>query len=120
MVHEEPKINVSVSDGVTLVTLADQRILDEMSIAALGKELDSLVTKQKTPKLIIDFAKVTNMSSSALGMLITLHKRIRENNGELRLCNIQPTIEEVFRITRLNEIFQICQSQAEAVASIKE
>ena len=58
------------------------------------------------------------MSSSALGMLITLHKRIREKKGELRLSGIQPPIYEVFVITRLNEIFQICQSREEALQTL--
>ena len=51
-------------------------------------------------------------------MLITLHKRVREANGQLRLCNIQSAIGEVFKITRLNEIFQIYRNQKEAVDSI--
>ncbi|MCD4823933.1 MAG: STAS domain-containing protein, partial [Phycisphaerae bacterium] len=112
-------IHVSVSDGVTVVTLASQKILDEVSIARLGEDLGTLVGKSPNPKLVIDFVNVTNMSSSALGMLITLHKRVREASGRLRLCNIQPNIMEVFRITRLEEIFDIYQSQHEATDGLK-
>lgn len=118
MTEENPKISVSETSGVTVVTLADQRILDELSISKIGKQLQEMVAEAPVPKMVIDFRNVTNMSSSALGMLITLHKRVREANGQLRLCNIQPTIEEVFKITRLNEIFQICTSQEQAVESI--
>jgi anti-sigma B factor antagonist len=118
MAKESPKINVSQRKNVTVVVLADQRILDELSISKIGKDLQDLAAKAPVPKMVIDFRNVTNMSSSALGMLITLHKRVREANGELRLCNIQPAIEEVFKITRLNEIFRICQDQDEAVESI--
>ena len=67
---------------------------------------------------MVDFANVSHMSSSALGMLITLHKRVREKNGQLRLCNIQPAIREVFEITRLTEVFNICDSVEDAMASI--
>jgi anti-sigma B factor antagonist len=116
---EHAKMNVTEQDGVTVVTLSEQRILDEMNIARIGKELQDLVAGAPVPKLVVDFRNVTNMSSSALGMLITLHKRVREANGQLRLCNIQPAIEEVFKITRLNEIFQIRESQADALESIQ-
>ncbi len=119
MAKAKPKFKVSETDGVTVITLADQRILDELSISAIGNELAERVAQAPVPKMVIDFRNVTNMSSSALGMLITLHKRIREANGQLRLCNIQPTIEEVFKITRLNEIFQIYKSQDDAVDSIE-
>jgi anti-sigma B factor antagonist len=118
MTKGNPKFTVADNHGVMIVTLCEQRILDELSIADIGKQLQDMVAKAPVPKIILDFRNVTNMSSSALGMLITLHKRIREANGQLRLCNIQPTIEEVFKITRLNEIFQICKGQDEAYNSI--
>lgn len=118
MTPDSPKMNITEMDGVTVVTLAEQRILDELSISEIGKNLCDLVARVPVPKIVLDFRNVTNMSSSALGMLITLHKRVREANGQLRLCNIQPTIEEVFKITRLNEIFQIHRNQKDAVDSI--
>jgi anti-sigma B factor antagonist len=118
MTDGNPKFSVANHNGVMVVTLAEQRILDELSISDIGKQLQDMVSRAPVPKMVIDFRNVTNMSSSALGMLITLHKRIREANGQLRLCNIQPTIEEVFKITRLDEIFQIHKGQDEAVASI--
>ena len=52
-------------------------------------------------------------------MLITLHKRILDGNGQLRLCNIGPNIYEVFVITRLNEVFTISPGRKEAVDGLK-
>ena len=118
MVTENPKMDVTETDGVTVVLLSDQRILDELSISEIGNGLTEIIEQADSPKMVINFSKVTNMSSSALGMLITLHKRAREAGGELRLCNIQPTIQEVFKITRLDEIFKIFPTQGEAVSSI--
>ena len=118
MATENRKMDVTETDGVTIALLTNQRILDELSISQIGNDLTEIVEKADNPKIVINFSKVTNMSSSALGMLITLHKRTREAGGELRLCNIQPTIQEVFKITRLDEIFQICTTQDEAISSI--
>jgi anti-sigma B factor antagonist len=118
MAQENTKMKVVQVDGITVVVLADQKILDEVSIAKIGNDLGKLITPGSKPKIIINFENVTNMSSSALGMLITLHKRVREAGGQLRLCNIQPTISEVFKITRLDEIFQICRDQNQAMVSI--
>lgn len=119
MAEETAKMDIKTQDGVTIVTLADQKILDELSISQIGQKLNALAAEAKPPQLVINFENVTNMSSSALGMLITLHKRVREANGELRLCNIQPTITEVFKITRLDEIFSIQGDVDKAVASIQ-
>ncbi len=103
---------------ITIVELTDRKILDEASISQIGEHLTALVTESPKPKLVVDFGNVAHMSSSALGMLITLHKRVREKGGALRLCNIQPSIHEVFEITRLGEVFRILPTREEAVREI--
>jgi anti-sigma B factor antagonist len=50
-------------------------------------------------------------------MLITLDKLVKENSGTLKLCNINPQIYEVFKITRLNKLFAIYDSTENALAS---
>ena len=119
MSEEKSKLEVSMSGDVSVVQFADRKILDEMNIMKIGEQLNALVAESDTPKIVLDFTNVAHMSSSALGMLITLHKRIRERNGQLRLCCIQPTIYEVFVITRLNEIFRISQSRSSAMESFE-
>ncbi|MGC9455005.1 MAG: STAS domain-containing protein [Phycisphaerae bacterium] len=119
MAEQSPGLNVSTEDGVTVVELTHRKILDEINIAQIGEQLNAMVAEADNPKLVLDFAHVSHMSSSALGMLITVHKHIREKDGSLRLCNIQSSIYEVFVITRLNEIFQIAKSREEAVESLK-
>ena len=114
-----PRLNVSSEGDVTVVELTDRRILDEIGINEIGDQLGALVAQTAQPKIVLDFAKVAHMSSSALGMLITLRKRIAEKSGELRLCGIQPAILEVFAITRLNEIFAIYQTRQEALGALQ-
>ena len=116
---ENTRLHVVAEAGVTVVELADRKILDEINITQIGEQLNSLVAQSRKPKMLLDFTSVAHMSSSALGMLITLHKRVREKHGELKLCGIQPAIYEVFVITRLNEIFHISPSRQEAISSFK-
>lgn len=118
MQQQLPRLNVSQEGDVTVVELTDRKILDEISISQIGERLQGLVAKADNPKFVLDFANVAHLSSSALGMLITLHKRIREKSGQLRLSGIQPQIYEVFVITRLNEIFGICKTKEEALAGL--
>jgi len=119
MSEDNPRLNVSFPDGMTVVELVDKKLLDEVSIARIGEQVNALVARSDNPRMVLDFSAVAQMSSSALGMLITLHKRIRERSGQLRLCCIAAAIYEVFVITRLNEIFTICKSREEAVQSLR-
>jgi anti-sigma B factor antagonist len=119
MPQEAPDLQIRQNDDVTIITLSERKILDELTITRLGDQLQALVARTTEPKFVIDFTNVSHMSSSALGMLITLLKRTREKNGQLRLANIQPAIREVFDITRLTEVFHICDSVEDAMASIR-
>ena len=118
MSNRAPRLKTTRSGDVAIVDLLDKKILDEAAIAQIAGELLALADQADTPRLVVDFANVTHMSSSALGMLITLLKRTREKDGELRLCNINPSIYEVFAITRLNEVFNICKTREDAVGEL--
>ncbi|MDY6912919.1 MAG: STAS domain-containing protein [Planctomycetota bacterium] len=118
MQEQGPRLKASEQGDVMVIELTDQKILDEINITQLGEQLQAMVQQASHSKFVMDFSSVAHMSSSALGMLITLQKKIREKGGQLRLCNIQPTIHEVFVITRLNEIFNIHPSRKEAVESL--
>ena len=118
MPNQAPQLKTTRSGNVAIVELADKKILDEATISHITEELFALVAQADAPRLVVDFENVTHMSSGALGMLITLHKRIREKDGQLRLCNIRPSIYEVFAITRLNEVFNICKTREEAVGEL--
>ena len=119
MEDAQSAVEITEVEGVKVAVPQSPRILDDIYISKIGEELTNAITGSQNPKLIIDFEKVTNMSSSALGMLITVHKRVREAGGELRLCNINPNIEEVFRITRLDEIFIMDIDRQGSLTNIK-
>ena len=55
--------------------------------------------------MIIDFAPVQFMSSSMLGKLVKIHKKCGEYKTKLKLCGVTPNIREVFKITRLDKLF---------------
>ena len=58
------------------------------------------------------------MSSSALRVLITLNSKAKAQKIALFLCGINPNIMEVFKITKLDSIFKIRNTESEAVNSI--
>jgi anti-sigma B factor antagonist len=93
--------------GVTVVTFLDRKILDAANIQELGDELYSLVEQDGHKKLVLDFGNVDFLSSAALNKLIVLDKKSKAKAGAVKLCNLKPEIQEVFVITRLNQLFDI-------------
>jgi len=103
----KPKISVEYAENATIVTLADERILEEEDIRALQESIMSVVEEARWINLIVDFRNVRFLSSAVLGLLIRVSKKVYERDGQLRLCNINPKIHEIFKITRLTKIFDI-------------
>lgn len=114
----ESRIRVKRINEVTQVEFIDRNILDEGNIQVIGDEISALVDAGTNPKLVLSFANVEHLSSAALGTLITINNRVRARQGQLRLCNIDPQIYEVFAITRLNKLFQIHSTTDEAMKSL--
>jgi anti-sigma B factor antagonist len=111
------RLVVSEVGEVTVVRFADPKILDEVSIQEMGAELLSLVEKDNRGAILLNFAEVEFLSSMALGKLITLDKKVKTNNGKLKLCNIRPEIHEVFVFTKLTSLFDIKENEAQALAA---
>ncbi|MFQ5501173.1 MAG: STAS domain-containing protein [Phycisphaerae bacterium] len=117
MAEQEPRIKIKEANGVSIVQFADRKILDELCIMEIQEELSRLVEAKAGSNLLLSFDNVEHMSSAALGMLITLRKKVEEQKGKLKLSDINPQIYEVFKITRLNKMFDIHPSIDKATAS---
>ncbi len=116
---EQPSSHLKIkrSDSVSVVEFADRKILEELSIQEIGEELDELVESEPGVKLLLNFKNVDHLSSAALGMLITLNKKIKERDGDLKLSDINRQIFEVFKITKLNRVFDIHDNADDAMAA---
>ncbi len=110
-------LHVNQVDDVTVVHFRNRKIIEDLSIQELGQELVYLVEVEKRGKLVLNFGSVDFLSSAALGKLITLDKKIKLHNGRLRLCCIRPEIYEVFKITKLDRMFEIKKEEADALAA---
>lgn len=115
---EQPSSHLRIKreNGVSMVEFADRKILEELSIQEIGDELDRVVQAEPGIKLLLNFHNVDHLSSAALGMLITLNNRVKEQQGELKLSDINQQIYEVFKITRLEKVFEIHPSADDALA----
>ena len=100
-------------NGVTIVNFANRKILDEQNIQQLGEELTSLVDGPR--KILLNFQNVEYLSSAAIGKLMALHKLIAGVKAKLRLCSINPTLMEVFKITKLNKLLEIFKDEQAAL-----
>ena len=111
------EIDVYQKDGVTILK-PDGNIF---GVAALDfkKVLDGQIAKNsKSPKFLIDFAKVTLMGSSGLGALVGGYKAVDSKGGFIAIINVGTNVENLMIRSRLFDTFEHFDSEDEAIEAL--
>jgi anti-sigma B factor antagonist len=69
--------------------------------------LKRALAKLGASRIVLDFHGFDHLSSKALGKLINLRKKMESSPVRLSIRNIHPDLLEVFKITRLDQMFPI-------------
>ncbi len=88
--------------------------LDTQTSPVAQEKLIQLIDNGAT-KILVDFEDLNYISSTGLGMLLVAVKRLKGTNGQLRICNPNTMVREVFDTSGFSEIFPVYRSQAEAL-----
>lgn len=65
-------------------------------------------------RIVVDLEAVDFIDSSGLGVLVSGLRRVKEQDGSIRLVCTREPIMKVFRITGLDRVFPVFGSVAEA------
>lgn len=94
--------------------------VDGQLIVGNRQELKQLVQEavdHGEKKFLVDFAKAGYIDSSGLGALVSISKKVREQGGELRLSGLNEDLRSLFELTKLDTLFSISDSSAQALAA---
>ena len=100
----------------TVVEFKTPSLMDPLILEEIGKELYRLVDEEDKRRLILDFEKVQYLSSQAIGIVLTLNKKLTAlKNSKFILCGVGTKLLELLKITRLDRILTVKPTQREAV-----
>ena len=68
-----------------------------------------------TNKLLISFEKIDYVSSAGLRLLLATAKRMKGSAGDLRICCLNATVQEVFDISGFASILSVSATEREAL-----
>jgi anti-sigma B factor antagonist len=120
MAKNRPQICSHNTQDCVIISLLSQQYLEEGEIAELERSLLELISKTDILNIVLDFETVKFLSSAVLRVLIKVHTVIGQRHGQLRLCFIDPKILEVFKITKLDKVFDIRANIDAALESFKK
>jgi anti-sigma B factor antagonist len=121
---DEEETNVALKmtnrevDGVSVVALDGRIVLGEES-NALREKVKGLITSGKK-KIVLNMDNVTFIDSAGLGTLVASHHSAKSQGAGLRLCHLGSKFQEVLQITKLMTVFDVYNTEAEAVASFSK
>ena len=100
----------------TVVEFRTDSLTNPLEIERIGHALYRLVEQDGKRSLLLDFAPVKYLSSQAIGIILTLNKKLSQfEDAEVVLCGVGAQLMQLLKITRLDQILKIEPSQAEAL-----
>lgn len=113
---KEATLNIEEKEKYFIFHVAGKFVGDEET-EILKNELEKRA-KVKNNRVILDFSEVTYFSSLALGILVKEDENFSMKDGKLIICNIPAFLENIFTMTKLNNILNLIRTLDEAERSI--
>ena len=96
------------SADVTVVHFTGCKVsLDEEALYRIHDQLLALADEPSESDLLLDFGNVEYLTSTALGILVSLHKKLLARGRYMTVGNLSPQVYEVFAVTRLDKFLNL-------------
>ncbi len=114
----EPKfthLRLSSSGDVVIVELTTTDIQGPKLALELGSELQQVLVQDWAKFLVVDFRKVTYLSSTGFAVLFKLVSEARKKGIEVKLCGMDGAVELGAGIVGLDKVTQILDTREAAI-----
>jgi len=107
----------SSESGNGAATLVIQGDIDMSTSPQVRTHLTDLFKKNQKA-IVVDLSKVSYIDSSGIATLVEGLQWSHSNNTKFRLTNLSPMVKDVFEIARLLTVFEVYDSQEEALKGV--
>jgi anti-sigma B factor antagonist len=91
------------------------RDLNHETAEQLQRDLTAALAAAPHSSLILDLSQVEFVPSMALGMLVKIHKTLRQEGRQCLLVGVRPLVLELIQVTGLNKLLVVHGSVDEAL-----
>jgi anti-anti-sigma factor len=116
----KPSVQIHNMDGILVAEFWDCLRLDPAPVQDLRKHYEAHVQGPGRPELVVDLSGVGFAGSAALGNFVGLHRIVRQHGGRIVFCNVDATVSEVFRASKLESLFGFEPDREAAVRAVRE
>jgi anti-sigma B factor antagonist len=98
------QLTSTTRDGIEIITVEADRI--DAAVAIQFKDRMRETLGNTTGRCVLNLEKVDFIDSSGLGAIVAAMK-LMPKGAKLELAGLTPAVDKVFRMTRMDSIFQI-------------
>ncbi len=109
------QLDIHEAQGVTVLTPTGRITMGDGDVALREAVYDLLETGARN--ILIDLGHVTFIDSFGIGQLIDCYTTVTNQGGLLKLCDLSRLVSSIMQITKLNAVFEVFKSEAEAMDS---
>ena len=103
-------------DGIAVLALAGR--LNQASADTLHSAAMEIAGEDDCKALIIDMGGVDFIASVGIRSLIRPSQALSMRGGKLAVANLNPQIDEFFKLTGLDQMFRVYETVADAAAGV--
>ena len=103
--------------GDALVVRFVDRTFDAHAAASFRDQIDEVIGEGHH-HIVLDLSIVEFLDSTGLGAVVSTLKRLN-GRGMLVLCGLRDSVRNVFRLTRMDRVFTILETDEQAVEHIE-
>jgi anti-sigma B factor antagonist len=89
--------------------------LDALTAPSLKKEIEALMAARKI-NVVFDLAGLELIDSSGVGAIVSLFKRVRTLQGDVKIARLTGQPAEIFKLLRLDRAFELYDTIEQALA----
>jgi stage II sporulation protein AA (anti-sigma F factor antagonist) len=116
----KPSVQVGLENDIFVAEFWDCLRLDPAPVQELRKQFDEHLRHGGRPDIVVDLLGVGFAGSAALGGFVALQRTSRAKGGRMVFCNVDPTVLEVFRVSKLESLYTFSADRASAFASLTQ
>lgn len=107
-----------IGETIVIAPAGDVTTLSAELLHESAEMMTDLIESHESPMVVIDLSKVPACSSLFMAFMLRCHKAVKSRGGEMVLCGASKPMLELLALTRLDTIWAVYQTRAEALAAV--
>ena len=90
--------------------------LDALAMIKMKGRMNRLLNKNHK-RLLLDLKDTKHVELAGVGILVDRLRKVREQKGDIKLCNLRPEVEKTFQMIGVNGLIESYSTEEEAILS---